>query len=133
MNPKQQRFLAEYRKDHNASAAARRMGYRESSARTTGYRLLHSAPVQQALEGQPAPVNQPPVSQRVLEELQSVAFAPGSDEKEAPVKLTSKLKALELLGKSLGLFDGTGAKTIPPVTILEDLPQKPPLQGRWLR
>ena len=93
------------------------MGYRESSARTVGHRLLHSDPVQQALI-QP---DQLPVSQRVLQELQSLAFGPGSDEKEAPVKLTSKLKALELLGKSLGLFDGTGAKAIPQVTILEDL------------
>ena len=122
MNPTQQRFLAEYRKDHNASAAARRMGYCKGSARTTGYRLLHSAPVQQALE-QPAQANRPPVSQRVLEELQSVAFAPGSDEKDAPVKLTSKLKALELLGKSLGLFENASGKALSPVTILEDLPR----------
>ena len=67
----------------------------------------------------------PPVSQRVLEELQSVAFAPGSDEKDAPVKLTSKLKALELLGKSLGLFENASGKALSPVTILEDLPKHP--------
>ena len=58
---------------------------------------------------------------RVLAELETVAFAPGSDEKDAPVKLSSKLKALELLGKSLGLFEGTAGRSLPPVSILEDL------------
>ena len=115
MTPKQAQFLREYRKDQNAAAAARRMGYRETSARTVGHRLLHSEPVQQAL------TREVPVTSRVLEELQSVAFGPGSDEKDAPVKLTSKLKALELLGKSLGLFEGAAAKPLPQVTILEDL------------
>ena len=119
MTPKQAQFVAEYRKDHNATAAARRMGYGDTSASTTGHRLLHSTPVQAALtDTQP----QPTVKDRVLQELESVAFGPGSDEKEAPVKLTSKLKALELLGKSLGLFENAGGRQIPPVTILEDLP-----------
>ena len=122
MTPKQTRFLLEYRKDRNATAAARRMGYRDSSARTTGYRLLHSIPVQAALlEDRPAATGLPDTGRRVLEELETVAFAPGSDEKDAPVKLTSKLKALELLGKSLGLFENASGRAMSPVTILEDI------------
>ena len=118
MTPKQARFVAEYRKDCNATAAARRMGYGDTSASTVGHRLLHSIPVQTALTDN---VPQLSVSDRVLRELETVAFAAGSDEKEAPVKLTSKLKALELLGKSLGLFENGGGRQIPQVTILEDL------------
>ena len=119
MTSKQAQFVAEYRKDSNATAAARRMGYKASSAPTVGHRLLHSIPVQAAMaENTP----QPTVSDRVLLELETVAFAPGSDEKEAPLKMTSKLKALELLGKSMGLFENAGGRNIPQVTILEDLP-----------
>lgn len=54
-----------------------------------------------------------------------MAFGPGSDEKDAPVKLSSKLKALELLGKSLGIFDGTHRRDLPTVTILEDTDELP--------
>ncbi len=132
MTPRQTRFLQEYRKDYNASAAARRMGYGSSSAPTVGYRLLHSVPVQAALLEETALGETPGATavsdgdpaasgRRVLQELQTVAFAPGSDEKDAPVKLTSKLKALELLGKSLGLFENASGKALSPVTILEDL------------
>ena len=53
--------------------------------------------------------------------LEEVAYAPGSDEKDAPVKLSSKLKALELLGKSMGLFEGNAGRSLPPVTILDDV------------
>ena len=57
----------------------------------------------------------------MLGALAEVAFAPGSDEKDAPVKLSSKLKALELLGKHLGLFEGLGARELPKVEIREDI------------
>ena len=48
--------------------------------------------------------------ERVLRELCDVAFSEGS----------GKLKALELLGRHLGLFDGRGEK-IEPVTVVEDV------------
>ena len=38
------------------------------------------------------------------------------------MKMTSKLKALELLGKHLGLFEGNGGKEPAQVKILEDVP-----------
>ena len=43
------------------------------------------------------------------------------DTRIRPVKLSSKLKALELLGKTMGLFDGNPGKSLPTVQILEDI------------
>ena len=57
----------------------------------------------------------------VLQELKNVAFADGSDASGAVVKMTSKLKALELLGKHLGLFEGVGGKEPEQVKIVEDV------------
>jgi len=110
--------VAEYIKDLNGTAAARRMGYGSGSAKTTAYRFLRQTAVREALAAEltrPSPA-------RVIAELQSVAFSEGSDESGAAVKLTSKLKALELLGRYLGLFDPTAQKPQTPVTIIEDLP-----------
>ena len=55
----------------------------------------------------------------VVQALREVAFGEASDESGAPVKLASKLRALELLGKHLGMFDGNGNKGASPVRILE--------------
>ena len=118
MKPKEQTFLTEYLKDFNGAAAARRMGYSEGSARTMASRFLHSEAVRKALATElvkPSPA-------RVVGELHAIAFSEGSDENGAPVKMASKLKALELLGKHLGLFDPAFQKPPTPVTIIEDLP-----------
>ena len=119
MTQKQETFLAEYLKDFNGTAAARRLGYTEGSAKTTAYRFLRSPALKEALAQEltkPSPA-------RVIAELQAVAFADGSDENGSATKLASKLKALELLGKHLGLFDPATQKLPTPVTIIEDLPQ----------
>ena len=120
MTEKQEKFLAEYLKDFNGAAAARRMGYPEGSARTTAYRLLRSPEIKEMLAKEltkPSPT-------RVIAELQAVAFAAGSDENGSATKLASKLKALELLGKHLGLFDPATQTCQTPVTIVEDIPPK---------
>ena len=119
MTEKQEKFLAEYLKDFNGTAAARRLGYTEGSAKTTAYRFLRSPALKEALAQEltkPSPA-------RVIAELQAVAFADGSDENGSATKLASKLKALELLGKHLGLFDPSSQHPQTPVTIIEDLPQ----------
>ena len=55
----------------------------------------------------------------VVQALREVAFGEASDESGASVKLASKLRALELLGKHLGMFDGNGNKGPEPVRIVE--------------
>ena len=117
MTPKQQAFLAEYLKDFNGTAAARRLGYSDGSAKTTAYRFLHSPEIRQAL----AKELTRPTPSRVIAELRAVAFAEGSDENGSATKLASKLKALELLGKHFGLFDPTAQTPQTPVTIIEDI------------
>ena len=125
MTPKEAAFLQEYLKDLNGTAAARRMGYREGSAKTIAYRFLHKPQVKDAL----AKELLKPSPGRVIGELHAIAFSEGSDENGAKVKMTSKLKALELLGKHLGLFD-PASQTLPtPVTIIEDIAPKPSPQG----
>ena len=53
LTPKQQRFVAEYLKDLNATQAAIRAGYSEKTANEQGARLLAKASVREAVtEGQ---------------------------------------------------------------------------------
>lgn len=117
MTAREEAFVAEYRKDFNGAAAARRMGYSEGSAKTTACRLLRSEAVRKALEEELVTL----FPNRVVEELHAIAFSEGSDETGAKVKMASKLKALELLGKHLGLFDPAAQKPPEPVTIIEDI------------
>lgn len=58
---------------------------------------------------------------QVVQELGRVAFGEASDENGARVKMASKLRALELLGKHLGMFEGSGKKKSEPVRIVEDI------------
>ena len=120
MTEKQAQFIEEYRKDFNGAAAARRMGYTPGSAKTMAYRFLHDPQVRQEL----TQVVCLEKGDRVIQELQQLAFCEGSDESGAKVKLASKLKALELLGKHFGLFDPNAQKPQPTVTIVEDIPPK---------
>ena len=59
--------------------------------------------------------------EQVIEELKAVAFAPASDASGAELKVAQKLRALELLGKHMGLFEGLGARVMPKVEIREDV------------
>ena len=49
LNPKQERFVAEYLVDLNASQAAIRAGYNRRSAKNHGYRLLRTGSVAEAV------------------------------------------------------------------------------------
>ena len=122
MTQRQARFVQEYLVDLCGSAAARRAGYAHGSARTTAWRLLRIPEVRkqvdEAMENRARRVQ---VEQdAVLRELQQVAFASASDENGAAVKLGSKLRALELLGKHIGLFEGRG-QSVMAVKIVEDV------------
>lgn len=122
MTEKQERFIEEFLVDLNGAAAARRAGYSEKSAKQTASLLLKQAAVRQAVAHAKAERSQRTGirQEQVLQELGGIAFAMASDAAGAEVKLGSKLRALELLGKHLGMFDGAAAPE-QPVTILEDV------------
>lgn len=139
LNDRQERFVDEYLVDLNATAAAKRAGYSEKTARSQGQRLLTNVDIQAAIQKRQARLQGKLeiTQERVLEELAAIAFANGTDfatinrnglvrlvptddlpedKKKAvasikegqygtEVKLHDKVKALELLGKHLGVFD----------------------------
>ena len=108
MTQRQFRFVKEYKADGNGIAAAIRAGYSETSAKETACRLLKDPQIRALLSCG----DEEELGQRVLRELEAVAFKAGSD--------SGKLRALEMLGKISGLFD-TGGRHLPPVTIVDDL------------
>lgn len=136
LTDKQKRFVDEYLVDLNATAAARRAGYKDPNI---GRQLITknnvSAEIQKRQEKLRGKLEI--TQERVLEELAAIAFANGTDfatithnglvrltptdevpeEKKKAVasikegqygteiKLHDKVRALELLGKHLGVFD----------------------------
>lgn len=134
---KQKRFADEYLKDLNATAAARRAGYKDPNF---GRQLLTKTNVSEYIQKRmQAQQSRTEITQdRVLQELAAIGFARGTDyaqitdsgvvaltptdrlnsqqkaavtgiketKEGVEVKLADKVKALELLGKHLGMFDG---------------------------
>jgi phage terminase small subunit len=77
LNPKQQRFVAEYLIDLNATQAAIRAGYSKKTAEQQGNRLLGKAQIQAAVSaGKQRQLTHADLSAvRVLEELRRLAFS----------------------------------------------------------
>ena len=123
MTLRQERFVREYLVDLCGAAAARRAGYATGGARNAAYRLLQMPEIRRKvamameLEKEETALRR----EQVIEELKSVAFANASDASGAELKVAQKLKALELLGKHMGLFEGIGARVLPKVEIKEDV------------
>jgi phage terminase small subunit len=97
LTEKQKRFCEEYLIDLNATQAAVRAGYKNSDV---GRRLVTKSHVLNYIsELQKEQSKRTGISaDTVLKELQKVAFA------ETDISGKEKIKALELLGKHLGLF-----------------------------
>lgn len=106
LTEKQKRFVAEYLVDLNATQAAIRAGYSEKTAEQIGYQLLQKTSVQVAIqEAQDERSKRTEITQdMVVDELRAVAFAKAGDYTDSTLKYSNKLKALELLGKHLGMF-----------------------------
>lgn len=126
LTPRQQRFIEEYLVDLNATQAAIRAGYSENTAQAIGYENLRKPQIQQALGTAIRDRSQRTgfTQKMVVEELGKVAFQEASDAASSEMKYSSKLKALELLGKHLGMFEGkkqgeesgeAGVIVLPPV------------------
>lgn len=108
LTPKQQRFIEEYLVDLNATQAAVRAGYSEKTAEAIGHENLRKPQIQEKVS---AAIRERAertgiTQERVVEELGKVAFQEASDASSSELKYSSKLKALELLGKHLGMFEG---------------------------
>ena len=110
LTAKQERFVQEYLVDLNATKAAIRAGYSERTAEQMGYQLLQKTSVQKAIQGEMDKRSQRVeiTQDTVVEELAKIGLAEAHDYTDADLKYSNKLKALELLGKHLGMFDGKG-------------------------
>lgn len=107
LTAKQERFVQEYLVDLNATQAAIRAGYSSKTAYSMGQRLLKNvevqAAIQKALKDRQARTE---ITQdTVVEELAKIGLADAHDYSDADLKYSNKLKALELLGKHLGMFE----------------------------
>ena len=108
LTDKQKRFVAEYLVDLNATQAAIRAGYSKKTADRIGPELLGKTCVSEAIQvAMRDREKRTEITQdRVLNELGKVAFAKAADYTDATLKYSNKIRALELIGKHLGMFDG---------------------------
>ena len=102
LTPKQQRFVAEFLVDLNATQAAIRAGYSAKTANKTGPRLLVNVGIAAAISaGQQARQQRTEITQDwVLERLKLEAEREGKGASHA-----ARIAALKLLGDHTGLFD----------------------------
>ena len=104
LTAKQQRFVEEYLIDLNATQAAKRAGYKNAEI---GRQLITknnvSGAIQEALKKRSSRTE---ITQdQVLEELAKVGFKKAADYTDAELKYGNKIRALELIGKHLGMFN----------------------------
>ncbi len=121
LKQRQEQFCTEFLRDFDPDAAARRAGYQGGGA---GTRLLGRPEVRSrigALRAAEAPDTQDaaPERRRVLHELSVLAYGGGEG------KPSERLRALELLGRYLGLFaENAGGPDGAPV-IIDDVRAAP--------
>lgn len=130
LTPKQMRFVDEYMVDFNATQAAIRAGYKAKTAHVIGAENLRKPKIAEEIARRQKDLQRrTEVSQdRVVKELARIAFADASvvcvtdfdnltDDQRAAIqgirptnfgweiKLCDKIKALELLGRHIGMFN----------------------------
>ena len=106
LTEKQKRFVAEYLVDLNATQAAIRAGYSERTANRIGAENLTKPDIQAAVKAaiEDRAKRTEVTQDMVVEELRKVAFAKAADYSDSTLKYSNKLKALELIGRHLGMF-----------------------------
>lgn len=100
LTPKQAAFVREYMIDLNATQAAIRAGYKEKTAYQTGAENLRKPQIQQAIQELHKVAEEKCTV--TLEWILSQIAAIATDEE---ARTADRLKALELLGKHLGLWE----------------------------
>lgn len=116
---KQQAFVREYLVDFNATGAAKRAGYKHPDI---GRRIINSPRVSAVIQQARQECQERLILDQmyVINKLREIAETPASDGPDSELRVSNKLKALELLGKHLGAFDGkqSGSEE---VRIIDDL------------
>jgi phage terminase small subunit len=111
MTDKQTMFISEYLKDFNATRAAKEAGYSEKTAKEIGSQNLTKPEIRQAIEkyiNETLDNDKMTLKREIIDELRIIAFTRGEEVNE-----TAKLKAIELLGKYMSMFqDRTQLSTI---------------------
>lgn len=111
LTPKQERFVAEYLVDLNATAAAIRAGYKERTAAQQGHNLLQKPVVATAIQEARANLSKRTeiTQEYVLKKLKEIADTDAADNQGSNLRVGNKIKVLELLGKYLGMFEQKNA------------------------
>lgn len=133
LRPRYKAFADAYLKNGgNACQAALAAGYSESFAKARSYELLDREEIQEYISHRRQQMAKRVVSpERVLLELADIGFGQrnypaydmfGKEYQKAP-GMTARLKALELMGKNLGLFEKDGQEAPEGVTIVDDIPE----------
>ena len=106
LNARQTRFVEEYLIDLNATQAYIRAGYSKNGANVASSNLLANISIQEAIsEGMKSLSSRSEVTQdRVIAGMLEFADADLSDEEQS-IKPSDKLKAWEMLGRHVGLFE----------------------------
>lgn len=113
LNARQTRFVEEYLVDLNATQAAIRAGYSKNTAAEIGYENLTKPHIQDAIaKGKKSISNRVEVTQdRVIAGMLEFADADLSDEDQS-IKPSDKLKAWEMLGRHVGLFEKDNSRKV---------------------
>jgi phage terminase small subunit len=105
LTPKQERYIAEYLIDLNATQAAIRAGYSEKTAHKQGSQLLGKTSIAAAISGAQAERSaRTNITQDYV--LESIVSAMERCKQDDTFNAAGVFKGAELLGKHLGLFQG---------------------------
>jgi phage terminase small subunit len=102
LRPKQQRFVDEYLIDLNATQAAIRAGYSAKTARQIGEQNLSKIDIKEAIQARMAARAQ---NTEVTQEWVVKAIKKNYEEARTEKEFNAVNKALELLGKHVGMFN----------------------------
>lgn len=107
LTQKQKLFVQEYLVDLNATQAAIRAGYSQKNADKIGSELLGKTRVSEAIQKamQDRQQRTEVTQDYVVGKLKAICDKEASDRPESNLRYANQLKALELLGKHLGVFE----------------------------
>lgn len=129
LNPKQQRFVAEYLTDLNATQAAIRAGYSEKTAYSIGAENLKKPEIAAAIaKGQAKLAGKLEITvEKVLKDLEDVR-----EQALKAEQFGSAVRAIELCGKHIGMFVERSEHSGPdggPIRVLGDIDRAARIAG----